>query len=75
MHGVARRAALVLVAALLLAPAARAATPEASTTDRLQDRREVASGDRAYVEGFQDGRLTVTVASRHPRGAGQRTGS
>ena len=57
MHGVARRAALVLAAALLLAPAARAATPEASTTDRLQDRREVAAGDRAYVEGFQDGRF------------------
>ena len=57
MHGVARLAGLVLAAALLLAPAARAATPEASTTDRLQDRREVASGDRAYVEGFQDGRF------------------
>jgi hypothetical protein len=56
-------------------PAAGAATPESSTTNRLQDRREVAAGDRAYVEGFQDGRLTVTVASRHPRGAGQRTGS
>jgi hypothetical protein len=57
VHGVARRAALVLAAALLLAPAARAATPEASTTDRLKDRREVAAGDRAYVEGFQDGRF------------------
>ena len=57
MHGVARLAGLVLAAALLLAPAARAATPEASTTDRLQDRREVASGDRAYVEGFEDGRF------------------
>lgn len=55
MHGIAGLAGLVLAAALLLAPAVRAATPEASTTDHLQDRREVASGDRAYVEGFQDG--------------------
>jgi len=53
----ARLAGVALAAALLLAPAARAATPEVSTTDRLQDRREVASGDRAYVEGFQDGRF------------------
>jgi hypothetical protein len=52
-----RVAAAVLAAALLLAPAARAATPEASTDKRLQDRREVAAGDRAYVEGFQDGRF------------------
>jgi len=52
-----RAAAAALVAAFLLAPAARAATPEASTTDRLQDRREVAAGDRSYVEGFQDGRF------------------
>ena len=28
---------------------------EMSTTDRLQDRREVAAGDRAYAIGFQDG--------------------
>jgi hypothetical protein len=28
-----------------------------ATATRLQDRREVASGDRAYVEGFQDGRF------------------
>jgi hypothetical protein len=48
---------LALVAALLLSPLARAATPETSTTDRLKDRREVASGDRAYVEGFEDGRF------------------
>ena len=55
MHGSAPRRA-VLAAALLLAPAARAATPEVSTTDRLQDRREVAAGDRAY-SGFEDGRF------------------
>src|SRR5574341_1902913 len=42
-------------------PAARAgvqaATPELSTTSRLQDRREVAAGTRAYSIGFQDGRF------------------
>jgi hypothetical protein len=39
------------------AAAARAATPELSTTDRLQDRREVAAGTRAYSIGFEDGRF------------------
>jgi hypothetical protein len=34
-----------------------AATPELSTTSRLQDRREVAAGTRAYSVGFQDGRF------------------
>ena len=48
---------LALVGALALSPAARAATPETSTTDRPKDRREVAAGDRAYVEGFEDGRF------------------
>ncbi len=42
-------------------PAARAgvqaATPELSTTSRLQDRREVAAGTRAYSIGFEDGRF------------------
>jgi hypothetical protein len=37
--------------------AAQAATDELSTTDRLQDRREIASGTRAYAVGFQDGRF------------------
>src|SRR5437016_1091767 len=36
---------------------ARAASPELSTNSRLQDRREVAAGQRSYVEGFQDGRF------------------
>src|SRR6266540_3820113 len=36
---------------------ARAAAPELSTTDRLQDRREVAAGTRAYSIGFEDGRF------------------
>ena len=35
----------------------RAATPELSTTARLQDRREVAAGTRAYSIGFEDGRF------------------
>jgi hypothetical protein len=42
---------------LLTGPAARAATPQLSTTDRLKDRREVASGTRAYSIGFEDGRF------------------
>src|SRR6266511_3391229 len=36
---------------------ARAAAPELSTTDRLQDRLEVAAGTRAYSIGFEDGRF------------------
>jgi hypothetical protein len=36
---------------------APAASPELSTTSRLQDRREVAAGTRAYAVGFQDGRF------------------
>jgi len=44
-------------AALLSGTAAQAATDELSTTDRLQDRREIASGTRAYAVGFQDGRF------------------
>jgi hypothetical protein len=41
---------------LLSGPAARAAD-ELSTSDRLQDRREIASGTRAYSVGFEDGRF------------------
>jgi hypothetical protein len=47
----------MLAAGLVFAGAAQAATPQLSTTARLQDRREIAAGDRAYVEGFQDGRF------------------
>jgi hypothetical protein len=36
---------------------AQAAAPELSTTNRLQDRREVSAGQRSYAEGFQDGRF------------------
>ena len=49
---------LVALSALLFIPAvAQAATPTLSTSDRLQDRRYVAAGDRAYVVGFEDGRF------------------
>ncbi|HEV8373689.1 MAG TPA: glycogen debranching protein, partial [Actinomycetota bacterium] len=37
--------------------AAQGAAPELSTTTRLQDRREIAAGTRAYSIGFQDGRF------------------
>jgi hypothetical protein len=48
---------IALAAAMLgLLPAlAQAATPELSSTDRLNDRRYVAAGDRAYVMGYEDG--------------------
>jgi hypothetical protein len=36
---------------------AGAATPELSETSRLQDRREIAAGTRAYSVGFEDGRF------------------
>src|SRR5262245_42265562 len=44
-------------AARLSGTAAQAATDELSTTNRLQDRREIASGTRAYANGFEDGRF------------------
>ena len=37
--------------------AAGSGGPELSTTSRLQDRREVAAGTRAYAVGFEDGRF------------------
>jgi hypothetical protein len=42
---------------LAAASTVRAASPELSTSSRLQDRREVASGQRSYVSGFEDGRF------------------
>jgi hypothetical protein len=56
---IARAMAAGAVAVLLGATAAHAATPELSVTknDRLQDRREVAAGQRAYAVGFEDGRF------------------
>ena len=42
----------------LIGPAAaQAAAPELSITDRLQDRRYAAAGERARIIGFQDGRF------------------
>ena len=52
------RVVIALVAgAILLAPAAAAAAPELSTTNRLQDRRYVAASERAQIEGFENGRF------------------
>lgn len=49
---------LGIATALVSCAAAQAATtPELSTSNRLQDRREVAAGQRSYSEGFEDGRF------------------
>jgi hypothetical protein len=48
---------LGLVAAVVGGPAAAQAAPELSISDRLQDRRYIASSERAYVVGFEDGRF------------------
>src|ERR1044072_7674963 len=50
-----RNALLLGVGAALLS--GRAAQNELSTNTRLQDRREIASGTRAYAVGFEDGRF------------------
>src|SRR3954471_4796396 len=50
-------AAAGMAAALIGASAAQAATTELSVKTRLQDRREVAAGQRSYAEGFEDGRF------------------
>ena len=49
-------AAAAILAATLGPAAAQAAPPELSITDRLQDRRYGAAGERARIIGFQDGR-------------------
>jgi hypothetical protein len=52
------RNALVLgVGMTLLSGNAARAADQLSTSDRLQDRREIASGTRAYSVGFADGRF------------------
>src|SRR4051812_8045186 len=51
------RRTLTLGAALAMVPAVAQAQTELSVQDRLQDRREVAAGTRAYSVGFQDGRF------------------
>jgi len=52
------RSALVvaLLALGLITPSLASAADELSTSNRLQDRREVAAGERAYSGGFEDGR-------------------
>src|ERR1700754_1040532 len=55
MGGTMRQAlCLAMAIAVCLTTAAQAAD-QASTSDRLQDRREVAAGTRAYSIGFEDG--------------------
>ena len=53
---IARAMAASFAVVLVCAGAARAATPELSTRNRLADRREVAAGERAFALGFADGR-------------------
>jgi hypothetical protein len=55
--GMARGVTLGIATLLATAAAAQAAAPEASVTTRLQDRREVAAGERSYAVGFEDGRF------------------
>ena len=53
-----RAVCIGVLAVLMTGGAAQATTPdELSTTSRLQDRREVAAGTRAYSIGFEDGRF------------------
>jgi hypothetical protein len=50
------KAALAAVTAVLMGCAcAQAGAAELSVSNRLQDRREVASGQRSYAEGFENG--------------------
>ena len=53
----ARALAAWFAVVLVFAGGAQAATPELSTTNRLQDRREVAAGTARLLEGFEDGRF------------------
>ena len=55
MHAIAIAVGIGLAA--LAAVPAQASTPELATSQRLEDRREVAAGTRAQVLGFQDGRF------------------
>ena len=52
-----RAVAAALVLAATIGPAAAQAAPELSISDRLQDRRYGAAGERARIIGFQDGRF------------------
>ena len=55
--GLKRAVAAGAVLAATIAPTAAQAAPELSITDRLQDRRYAAAGERARIIGFQDGRF------------------
>ena len=57
---------IVAVALLLLAASAAQAAPELSTSNRLDDRRYVASGTRGYVVGSEAGALP-SLRLAHPR--------
>jgi hypothetical protein len=48
-------ATAAIAAVLMGCVCAQAGAAELSVTNRLQDRREVASGQRSYAEGFEDG--------------------
>ena len=52
-----RRTLVVAVALLLIAASTAQAAPELSTSNRLDDRRYVASGTRGYVVGSEAGRF------------------
>ena len=53
-----KRAVTLGVATVLFCCAsAQAAAPELSTSNRLQDRRQIAAGARSYAQGFEDGRF------------------
>ncbi|MGH2845796.1 MAG: glycogen debranching protein [Thermoleophilaceae bacterium] len=51
------RKTLIALAVLLVAAPAAVAAPELAVSDRLKDRRYLASSERAYAVGFQDGRF------------------
>jgi hypothetical protein len=52
-----RRFLVAGIALALIAASAAEAAPELSISNRLQDRRYIASSERAYAVGFQDGRF------------------
>ena len=61
---------VVLAALALLAPSvAAAATDELSTTDRLDARRFVTAGPRAYDIGTEAGRYPASASTRAARWA------
>ena len=71
---IARALAAGVAAVLVCAGAAQAATPELSTSNRLQDRREVAAGQRSYVGGLP-GRALLRQRLAYHRRDGRRVGA